>query len=220
MPKRILRDGILTSKRVNALSWAAEVFYRRVHSVVDDFGRHSADAALLRAACYPRRLNDVSDQDVDKWLAECADRGLVRVYEVDGERYLEVTKFDQRLRSAISKCPPPPSADGGHPPQSAAECSTLPPSAARDGDGDGCRDGDGGGRKRRKPATPCPDSFDVTEAMSVWAVEQGLPAARVMPETAQFLDRHRAKGDTFSDWVSAWRTWIRNAVKFAQERGR
>ena len=84
--------------------------------------------------------------------------------------------------------------------------------------------GDGSATPRRKrqrlPASPCPSTFNVTEEMSVWAVEQGLPAVRVMPETAQFLDRHRAKGDTFSDWVSAWRTWIRNAVKFAQERGR
>ena len=217
MPKRILRDGILTSEPVNNLSWAAEVFYRRIHSVVDDFGRFAAHSSLLRAACYPLRLNDVSDQDVDKWLADCADKGLVRVYEVEGKRFLQVTKFDQRLRTATSKCPPPP-ADGGEALQSAAECGEALPNAARDGDG--YRGGDGDGRKRRKPATPCPDSFDVTEAMSVWAVEQGLPAARVMPATAQFLDRHRAKGDTFSDWVSAWRTWMRNEVRFAQERGR
>ena len=213
VPKRILRDGILSSKKVNSLSWAAEVFYRRIHSVVDDFGRYSADPALLRAACYPRRLDDVSDQDVDKWLADCADKGLVRVYEVDGEWYLQVVKFNQRLRSAESKCPPPPSANGGSPPQSAAQCGL-------DGDVDEGGDGDGDGRKRRKPATHCPDAFDVTAAMSAWAIEQGLPAERVMPETAQFIDKSKAQAKTFSDWQAAWRTWIRNAVKFAQERGR
>jgi hypothetical protein len=42
MPVRILREGILTSERVDTLSPAAEVFYRRLMSVVDDFGRFSA----------------------------------------------------------------------------------------------------------------------------------------------------------------------------------
>ena len=36
MPTRILRDGILTSERVNLLDWEAEVFYRRLLSVGDD----------------------------------------------------------------------------------------------------------------------------------------------------------------------------------------
>ncbi len=48
MPNRILREGILTSERVNLLSWEAEVFYRRLMSVVDDYGRFHAHPALLR----------------------------------------------------------------------------------------------------------------------------------------------------------------------------
>jgi hypothetical protein len=42
MPSRLLREGILDSEAVNALSFAAEVFYRRLMSVVDDFGRPRA----------------------------------------------------------------------------------------------------------------------------------------------------------------------------------
>ena len=42
MPNRILRDGILMSPRVNVLSSEAELFYRRLMSVVDDYGRFSA----------------------------------------------------------------------------------------------------------------------------------------------------------------------------------
>jgi hypothetical protein len=53
MPNRVLREGILTSERVNALDWPAEVFYRRLMSVVDDFGRYWAKPELLRAGLYP-----------------------------------------------------------------------------------------------------------------------------------------------------------------------
>lgn len=106
MPNRILREGILTSPRMAKLGWAEEVFYRRLHSVVDDFGRYYADAGLLRAACYPRQLNKVSDPDIGKWLRSCADAGLVRVYPAeDGERYLEVLDFGQQVRAKKSRFP-------------------------------------------------------------------------------------------------------------------
>lgn len=106
MPNRILREGILTSPAVCRLGWAEEVFYRRLHSVVDDFGRYFADAGLLRAACYPRQLNKVSDSDIGKWLRACVDAALVRVYPAeDGECYLEVVKFGQQVRAKKSRFP-------------------------------------------------------------------------------------------------------------------
>lgn len=108
MPNRILREGILTSPRMARLGWAEEVFYRRLHSVVDDFGRYYADAGLLRAACYPRQLNKVSDSDIGKWLGACSDAALVRVYPAqDGESYLEVLDFAQQVRAKKSKFPGP-----------------------------------------------------------------------------------------------------------------
>ncbi len=39
MPNRVIREGILNSQRVNKLTEPAELFYRRLMSVVDDFGR-------------------------------------------------------------------------------------------------------------------------------------------------------------------------------------
>lgn len=110
MPNRILREGILTSSRIAKLGWAEEVFYRRMHSVVDDFGRYFADPGMLRAACYPRQLNKVSDSDVGKWLHACAAADLVRVYQgEDGEQYLVLLDFNQQIRAKKSKFPDPPS---------------------------------------------------------------------------------------------------------------
>ena len=109
MPNRILREGIITSPRIAKLGWPEEVFYRRLHSVVDDFGRYFADPGLLRAACYPRQLNKVSDSDVGKWLHACEAAALVRVYQVDGEAYLHVLDFGQQVRAKKSKFPDMPS---------------------------------------------------------------------------------------------------------------
>lgn len=100
MPTRMIRDGILTSERIASLTWAEECFYRRLMSVVDDYGRYYAHPSLLRAACYPLQINKVSDSDIVKWLACVQKAGLVRVYPAsDGKSYLEILYFGQRVQS-------------------------------------------------------------------------------------------------------------------------
>lgn len=106
MPNRILRGDILTSERVASLDWAAEVFYRRLHSIVDDYGRHEAGHQLLRAKCYPLQTDSVRVADIARWMAACQKSGLILVYGNNGKQYLEVCNFGQQQRSP-SKCPAP-----------------------------------------------------------------------------------------------------------------
>ena len=108
MPNRILREGILSSERVNSLGWEGEVFYRRLMSVVDDYGRFHAHPALLRAALFPLKLDAVRDEAMARLLAEAEAAGLVRTYMVDGKRYLQLLDFRQRVRAHESKFPAPP----------------------------------------------------------------------------------------------------------------
>jgi hypothetical protein len=106
MPDRVVRAGINTSEKVDLLSDSAEVFYRRLMSCVDDYGRYDGRPTILRAAIYPLRLDRVSDDDVLKWIYECESAGLVRHYIVSGKPYIEILAFNQRTRSA-SKFPAP-----------------------------------------------------------------------------------------------------------------
>lgn len=94
MPNRIVRESIVRSRRVNSLAWSAEVFYRRLLNVVDDYGLYYADSGILRADLYPRKLSQVTESNVTKWKAECAQAGLVSLYQVDGEQYLMVHNVD------------------------------------------------------------------------------------------------------------------------------
>ena len=71
--------------------------------------------------------------------------------------------------------------------------------------------------KPKKKPTPAPDSFPLTDDMIRWAQTQGLNGD-IQPVTDSFLDHHRAKGSKFLDWVAAWRTWIRNEVKFSRAK--
>lgn len=107
MPDRLIREGILNSEPVNSLSWPAEVFYRRLMSVVDDFGRFDGRVVVLRGSLYNLKLDRVSVPDVAKWIRECETAGLVRMYAVEGKQYVEIPKFHQRLKTMRSRWPPP-----------------------------------------------------------------------------------------------------------------
>ena len=108
MPNRIVREAILSSEKVSSLSWAEEVLYRRLMSIVDDYGRHEANPKLLRSKCYPMQIDDVSVDQVAKWLTSCQKAEVLMVYQANGKMYLQINNFGQQQRSA-SKCPAPDS---------------------------------------------------------------------------------------------------------------
>ncbi len=110
MPNRIVRDAILSSEKVAAIGWPEEVFYRRLMSVVDDYGRYEANPQLLRARCYPLQTDAVRVADITRWMAACQKAGLILDYAVQGKRYLEIVNFQQQQRSQ-SKYPAPPAFD-------------------------------------------------------------------------------------------------------------
>lgn len=70
-------------------------------------------------------------------------------------------------------------------------------------------------KSEKKKATPFPEDFQVTEEMFDWAVELGLKPESIKPHSLHFKDHHEAHGNRFIDWNAAWRTWMRNSVKFA-----
>jgi hypothetical protein len=65
VPNRIIRAEILSSDRVDALSAEAAVFYRRLMSVVDDYGRFEGDWRVLRAELYPLRTERITQLEIE-----------------------------------------------------------------------------------------------------------------------------------------------------------
>ena len=86
------------------MSPESELFYRRLMSVVDDYGRYFAHPSLLRAACYPLQLEKISESDVQRMLNECVATAVLVLYRAG--KYLQVVKFRQQTRSK-SKFPEP-----------------------------------------------------------------------------------------------------------------
>jgi hypothetical protein len=67
---------------------------------------------------------------------------------------------------------------------------------------------------RKRPATPAPDTWTPNDKHRELAAALGLSCDVLASE---FLDWHRSKGNVFADWDAAFRTWMRNATKFAQQ---
>lgn len=107
MPNRYVREDAIESEAVNAISWTAEVFWRRLINRVDDFGRYTANPALLRASLFPLRLAKVTEAEVDKLLGECESVGLLFTYTIGSKRFLVMNKWEQG-RAKESKHPSPP----------------------------------------------------------------------------------------------------------------
>lgn len=207
MPNRILREGILTSPRMAKLGWPEEVFYRRLMSVVDDFGRYYADEGMLRAACYPRQLSKVSDSDIGKWTRVLAEAALVRVYPAeDGERYLELLDFRQQARAKASRFPPPRSACVADATQ---EPSKPPADAPVFVDVSVCVDG-GVGERARKRAAQLPADWTLPDEWKAWAKrERGWDEAQSIRTSLLFRDHWHGTGQARADWEATWRNWVR-----------
>ena len=183
MPVRLLREGILTSERVNQLTWPAEVFYRRLMSVVDDYGRYYASSTLLRASCYPLAIDTVSDKQIQDWLSECVSAGLLLVYEVAGKQYLEILDFRQQVRAKASKFPADPSTCKADAKQPLADAKQLPSNAHLDEDEDEDEDDTHSEKKPKgsKSTALANKPEDVSD--DLWRSYQALRKAKNLPLT-------------------------------------
>jgi len=185
VPNRILREGILTSERVNNLSMMGELFYRRLFSVADDFGRYTANKKLLRTLVWTFRVDDVTEKQIGGWLKECAKVNLVILYEVDGKQFLELKDFNQRTRAQKSKFPPPE--DGA----ALSACHTNDGHRRSSAHGDGDGDGDGDDiytRPKGRGTSGLPKGWEPNEKHKELCKEYGL--------------NFKAATDFFKNWAT------------------
>lgn len=161
MPSRLLREGILDSSAVNELTFPAEVFYRRLMSVVDDFGRFDGRPAVLRGRLYSLKLDTVREADISRWIAECEKVGLLVLYTVDAKPYILFTKLGP-ARAKESKFPAPPL----HPASGASRHASVNGCKQTKTDANGCV----------QTQTDAPDSDSDSDS------DSDLPPSEVCPE--------------------------------------
>lgn len=91
---RRIYSGFPMGKRINEVSIEAEAWFWRFHTMVDDFGSAPADPDSLFRGTAGRRQK-VTCENVISWFNECWSTGLLSVYEIDGERFFHIVKFEE-----------------------------------------------------------------------------------------------------------------------------
>ena len=109
MPNRIIKESICTSNEIDALKPEEEILFYRIIVNCDDFGRMDARLPILRAKCFPLRIDSVKDKDIRAWMDSLIKQGLIFIYEVDGKEYLQMSTWEkhQQIRAKRSKFPAP-----------------------------------------------------------------------------------------------------------------
>lgn len=104
---RMIREGLCDSERVAKLDWFAQALFFRLLLKADDFGFYDARPSYVRAQLFSMQLGTVREANVARALNDCEGAGLIRFYEVDGKRYLEILRYGQRCDTTNPKFPPP-----------------------------------------------------------------------------------------------------------------
>lgn len=108
MPNRIIKESICTSETIDQMSLFEEVFFYRLLTACDDYGRMDARPKILKSKLFPLK-DRLTLKDIESALHKLADIGCVRLYECDSKPYLYLPTWEahQQVRAKRSKYPAP-----------------------------------------------------------------------------------------------------------------
>lgn len=226
---RSVKPEFWRSEDIASLSIADRLLFIGLWSYVDDSGVGVDRLALISADLFAADLERDPEEvygRVRGGLRELSDRGLITRYEVDGKRYLHITKW--RLHQRIEK----PTKSRYPLPDEAVTCgntdlpdaSPTPPGSLPEesgagageqgssGTGEDQKTSSSGERAPRVTATRLPEPFPLTDELAKWGRENcpGVPRS----EHDRFVDYWRGVGGAKgrkADWVATWRNWMRRA---------
>jgi len=107
MPNRIIKESITTSCEIDQLSAEEERLFYRLIVVCDDYGRLDGRPQIIRAKCFPLKLDNIKDKQIQQWIDSLISAGLLIRYEVDNKPFLQMATWEkhQQKRAKYSKYP-------------------------------------------------------------------------------------------------------------------
>lgn len=220
---RLIRPEIWTDAKFVGLDPLARLMFVGMWNFACDNGHLDDNLLELKMRILP-----ADSCDVGALLDEVLATGMV----VRKDAYLKIPRLaekqplDLRYLQFCDHCEGDPEShygrsdkkDGRGAHASGTRAARETPASGR-GRGVGVGDGDGDGLGRKtapaSKARQLPTDWEPNDGHRSYAEEQHLD---LTVEVAQFADHHRAKGSTMKDWDAAFRTWLRNAVKFGSQR--
>jgi len=240
MPNRILRDWT-TSDAIDRLTPEQECTFTRLLMAVDDFGRFEADPRLLAARLYPLRIGKTSAQHMQSTCDALATHGIIKVYQVEGRKYLQIVKWHNVPRAKTSKFPAMPDTCTADAQQTHSTCDASAPVTVTVTDTvtdtvtgtetESC--GQAGNTAFPPEASPVALWFPCTGAKDLWPLTQAMidgwveayPAVDVLAECRKAKawedsnPKNRKTFDGHARFLNAWMSKAQNQARTVQAQG-
>lgn len=92
---RIIVNAITSDKKINSLSDdTSRLAFTWLITFADCEGRTHGDPAVIRSMLFPRR-QDVTIEQMEKYITEWASVGLIIWYEADGDKWIYFPRFEK-----------------------------------------------------------------------------------------------------------------------------
>lgn len=88
---RSIKPEFPQSETIGKLSRDARLLFIQLWTIVDDSGRARAASRMLASLLYP--YDDDAPKLIGKWLNELEAKGCIRQYEVEGNKYLDISNW-------------------------------------------------------------------------------------------------------------------------------
>lgn len=92
--KRMIDPGFWTDEKLGTCTRDERLLFMGLISNADDEGRLQGHTALLKSIIFPYDL-DINPTDVETWLTTLAGKKMITRYQVDGQAYISINKFDK-----------------------------------------------------------------------------------------------------------------------------
>lgn len=202
----------LTSRKVRRLTWAQQGIYKRLldeewdggalegdaQQIAGDIGAPVDDVAVVLESCFFLAVNGWVNERLEEIRAEqlAKSEALAQAGRKGGK-----AAHRNKIEAPSQAQARPKPGSSNRTEQSRAESEQITPPSVE------------ASERKAKRKTALPTDWRPNEGHHSQAKRDGLNAES---EAEQFRDHHTAKGSVMLDWDAAFRTWLRNAKKFAE----
>lgn len=218
MPRiRTIKPEFWSSGQILECSKNARLLFVGLWNFSDDHGRHPYRLKQIKAEVFPG--DDDTEDDISHMLTELEHVGLIYVYTVGNERFLEITGWHhQRIdKPQPARYPEPIRAPFQD--HSKNDPGTFPPdSKGKDSKGKDTIEGSGAPQNGHAPppkpkavskrATQLPEQWQPSERGRQYAEAHGLHEPSLGREVERMRNWATANTITRKDWDAQWRNWV------------
>ena len=215
---RLIKPGFYKNEQLAECSMLARFIFPGLWMLADRRGRLEDRPKRIKAEVLP-----YDDGDVDLLLEELAAQGLIRRYQADGVRLIQIVEFEKHqhchIKEPESTLPAPdiasvqpdqaPDKNGASTVPAPDKNQSGPAEAEADTEAEAEAEKPRAPRAARKRATRTliPPDFAVSERVRQWAQENGH--SRIDEHLDAFKRKAQAKGYEYADWDAAFMEAIR-----------